>query len=237
MNQQVVLVASSAENSNITAWCVHACMSSRGWQPRILAHALLCILLVLSYRSYCDIARRDVSTGTAIATYKLNASPVGGLALLGRDYLLSTQIGKGSFHFWTWHKVGPRCAGARPPRPQLLLPSAHPPPPPLLQDQVHLRSFAPEPLSAVACSPDGVFCAAGGASGALHLWETSTGRLLRSWPAHYKVRPAALLAPSVEAFSRASAVHVLNPSFPPPPPPSPPSSPPASPPPLRAASA
>lgn len=31
-----------------------------------------------------------------------------------------------------------------------------------------------------------MYCAGGGASGALHIWETSTGRLLRSWHGHYK---------------------------------------------------
>ena len=39
----------------------------------------------------------------------------------------------------------------------------------------------------MAASPDGAFCAAGGASGAAFVWETSSGRLLRTWPAHYKV--------------------------------------------------
>lgn len=70
---------------------------------------------------------------------------------------MATQLGKPALHFWTWHK-----------------------------DQVHQRSFPPEQITAVACTRDGAYCAGGGASGAVHLWETSTGRLLRSWPAHYK---------------------------------------------------
>lgn len=67
-------------------------------------------------------------------------------------------MGKGAVHAWVWHK-----------------------------DQPHLRCFAVEPLAALAATPDGVYCAAGGASGTIYVWETSSGRLLRSWPAHYKV--------------------------------------------------
>lgn len=53
---------------------------------------------------------------------------------------------------------------------------------------MHLRSFAPEPLFALAATPEGAYVAGGGRSGAVHLWESSSGRLLRSWPAHYKAR-------------------------------------------------
>jgi len=49
------------------------------------------------------------------------------------------------------------------------------------------RSYAVEPIVALAASLDGVHCAGGGPSGTVYLWEVPTGRLLRSWPAHYKV--------------------------------------------------
>lgn len=48
---------------------------------------------------------RDVETGTSIATYKSNSSSRNGFCSLGRDYLLASQTGKGSLHFWSWHKV------------------------------------------------------------------------------------------------------------------------------------
>ena len=64
---------------------------------------------------------------------------------------------------------------------RLLLPPA--------QDQVLQRCYAAEPVLALAASPDGAHLAGGGASGALYLWETASGRLLRSWPAHYQVLP------------------------------------------------
>lgn len=56
-----------------------------------------------------------------------------------------------------------------------------------LQDAVLQRCYAVEPIVAIACSPDGVYCAGGGQSGTIYLWEVPSGRLLRSWPAHYKV--------------------------------------------------
>lgn len=104
--------------------------------------------------------RRDVHTGTALTSFKTNACAPGCLSLLGRDYLVAAQLGRGGgLHFWAWHK-----------------------------DQPHLRSFAAEQLTAVTATRDGTFCAAGGASGAVFVWETSSGRLLKSWPAHYKVQ-------------------------------------------------
>lgn len=116
----------------------------------------------LSHRALlpCPSCPRDVSTGTALTSFKSNACPPNGLSLLGRDYLVAAQAARGgSLHFWAWHK-----------------------------DQPHQRCFAAEQLTAVAATRDGVFCAAGGASGAVFVWETSSGRLLRTWPAHYKVR-------------------------------------------------
>lgn len=50
------------------------------------------------------------------------------------------------------------------------------------------RSFTQESLTAVAASPNGAYLAAGGNSGTIYVWDTASGALLRSWPAHYKVR-------------------------------------------------
>lgn len=54
------------------------------------------------------------------------------------------------------------------------------------QDALLQRSFAAEPIVAVAASPDGSHVVGGGASGHLYLWQAGSGRLLRTWPAHYK---------------------------------------------------
>jgi hypothetical protein len=52
------------------------------------------------------------------------------------------------------------------------------------------RCFTQEPLTALAASPNGCYLVGGGSSGTLYCWETASGKLLRSWPAHYKVRAA-----------------------------------------------
>ena len=54
-----------------------------------------------------------------------------------------------------------------------------------VQEQVRQKSFIPEKCWSIACSKDGALCASGGDSGSVHLWDTSTGRLLLSWPAHH----------------------------------------------------
>lgn len=57
----------------------------------------------------------------------------------------------------------------------------------VLQDALLQRCFAAEALRCVAASEDGGLCAAGGASGRIYVWQAGSGRLLRSWTAHYKV--------------------------------------------------
>jgi len=48
------------------------------------------------------------------------------------------------------------------------------------------RFAAPEEVGPLASSPDGAFVVAGGASGALYVWETATGSLLTVCKAHYR---------------------------------------------------
>lgn len=50
------------------------------------------------------------------------------------------------------------------------------------------RSFTAERINVVAASSSGSCIAAGSTSGTVCLWDTASGRLLRSWAAHYKVR-------------------------------------------------
>lgn len=52
---------------------------------------------------------------------------------------------------------------------------------------MHLRSWGPQPLSSIACSPDGTFLAGGSEQGYAYIWATASGELLCSWPAHYRV--------------------------------------------------
>ena len=48
------------------------------------------------------------------------------------------------------------------------------------------KFFVGEPMGVVASSPAGAFFAAGSLTGAAYLWEVSTGKLVRTWPAHFK---------------------------------------------------
>ena len=49
--------------------------------------------------------RRDVQTGTHLASFKDSASNPNAISVLGQDYLVAAQAAKGVLHFWTWHKV------------------------------------------------------------------------------------------------------------------------------------
>ena len=186
MHQQVALVASSVEGGSISTWCV----------------TNLAVRLVFSvwYRNVSRI-RRDVETGTLLATYKTNSSPRHGFCRLGRDYLIGAQLGKGSLHFWTWHKARQTASPLLNPLcwPILMICSA-PAQNALsqrhnnlhcctvyLQDHVLQRAFTLEPVRALAATADGVYVAGGGASGTIYIWATGSGQLVRSWPAHYKV--------------------------------------------------
>ncbi|KAK9818942.1 hypothetical protein WJX74_004888 [Apatococcus lobatus] len=104
-----------------------------------------------------SITAWSLATGSYIFGYKESRCSKSSLTLVGRDHLAAAQANRASVHFWTWHK-----------------------------DQVQERSFVAERLTALAASPDGSTCAGGGVSGALYAWDVASGRLLRTWPAHYQ---------------------------------------------------
>ncbi|KAG2429250.1 hypothetical protein HXX76_011019 [Chlamydomonas incerta] len=125
--------------------------------------------LILIANSNADglITVCDPVTGSQVSAYKGNGSPRNGLATLGNDYIVAAQVHKHALHFWSWQR-----------------------------EQVLQRSFAAEALTCLACSPDGAYLAAGGASGTLYLWEVGSGRLMRAWAAHYKAATALLFVGS-----------------------------------------
>ena len=57
---------------------------------------------------------------------------------------------------------------------------------PLLQEAIHQRSFSAERITALTTAPSGGYIAAGGSSGTLYIWATSSGRLLLSHKAHFQ---------------------------------------------------
>uniref|UniRef100_A0A7S3R295 Anaphase-promoting complex subunit 4 WD40 domain-containing protein n=1 Tax=Dunaliella tertiolecta TaxID=3047 RepID=A0A7S3R295_DUNTE len=121
------------------------------------------------------ISTWDLQTGVHLSSFKSNASPRNGLCCLGKDYLVSAQTSKDALQFWAWHK-----------------------------DQVLQRSFAMERITALAGTPDGMLLAGGGASGAVYVWEVASGRMLRSWAAHYKAVSAVSFSASGSLLVTAS---------------------------------
>ena len=57
------------------------------------------------------------------------------------------------------------------------------------------KFFVGEPMGVVASSPDGAFFAGGSLTGAAYVWECATGKLLRTWPAHFKAVSAMAFTP------------------------------------------
>ena len=57
------------------------------------------------------------------------------------------------------------------------------------------KFFVGEPMGVVASSPDGAFFAGGSLAGAAYVWECATGKLLRTWPAHFKAVSAMAFTP------------------------------------------
>ena len=100
---------------------------------------------------------RDLHTGTTLCSFKTSNSAPRAASLLGRDYFASCQAKKPIIHFWDYRK-----------------------------EQIKQKSFVPEKCWSIACTSDGSLCAAGGESGSIHVWDTSTGALLVSFPAHHK---------------------------------------------------
>lgn len=73
------------------------------------------------------------------------------------EYILSAQAGKPAIHTYAWGK-----------------------------EQPLVRSAMPEPITAIAVSPQGTFVVAGGVSGQAYLWCARSGDMLAQWRAHYK---------------------------------------------------
>ena len=70
--------------------------------------------------------------------------------------------------------------------------------------------FVGEPMAVVAASPDGSHFAAGSVTGAAYVWEVSTGRLVRTWPAHFKAVSAMAFASEGSALVTAGEDTVVS---------------------------
>jgi len=99
----------------------------------------------------------DLSSGSLLSSLKGNSSETNCSCFISEDYFVAFQRNEPALFFWTWDRIHPV-----------------------------LKSSMPEKLSCLCATRDGAFVAAGGNSGNIFLWESSSGFLLLKWFAHYK---------------------------------------------------
>ncbi len=140
---------------------------------------------------------RDLSTGSQLCQYKGNASSRNCVALLGDHHLVAAQANKGPLLFWAWHKV---CVYNHPSL-LLILGDSHTIPHSALVTKQHLpthfsqdaavqRAFAAGQVTCIAATHCGTYLAAGSSTGVVWVWDVASGRLLATWPAHFKAASA-----------------------------------------------
>ncbi|GLC77789.1 hypothetical protein PLESTB_000955900 [Pleodorina starrii] len=86
-----------------------------------------------------------------------------GVCVVGTDSIAAAQADRQSVHFFS------------------------------IRDHGQQRASVPETLSVLTASADGQYLVGGASSGTIYLWSVSSGRLLRTWLAHYKSVTALLL--------------------------------------------
>lgn len=104
----------------------------------------------------------DLQSGAEQLRYKSCASPRHGLVCVGQRFLASSQLrnasaSSGSVLYWTWSKP-----------------------------QVEVKSFPSEQIKPLAANREGTYIVGGGLSGDIYVWEVASGRLLKTWNAHYR---------------------------------------------------
>eukprot|EP01116_Phalansterium_solitarium_P007670 TRINITY_DN2048_c0_g1_i1.p1 TRINITY_DN2048_c0_g1~~TRINITY_DN2048_c0_g1_i1.p1 ORF type:complete len:428 (+),score=104.10 TRINITY_DN2048_c0_g1_i1:958-2241(+) len=100
----------------------------------------------------------QASSGQVLRTWTGNTSHTGGLALVGAHHLVGAQLGSSSLHFWSLAKEGAPVQ----------------------------KASAPERITSVAGSDDGIWLAAASEAGSIYLWQVASGRQLAAWSAHCK---------------------------------------------------
>ncbi|KAI3369194.1 hypothetical protein L3Q82_026149, partial [Scortum barcoo] len=99
----------------------------------------------------------DLHSGSSLLSYRGGNSSARTLTVLGRQYLLSAQLGKNFINVWEIQR----------------------------KDQLQQKIVCPGVVTCLTASPDALFLAAGVAE-AIYLWEVSTGKLLSILGRHYQ---------------------------------------------------
>ncbi|KAI3983693.1 hypothetical protein MKX01_001097 [Papaver californicum] len=105
----------------------------------------------------------DMETGDHLLHIPTCASPTHGFLCLRNQFLVASQI----------HKHGSLGGGA------IFIW-------PLNKPQTPVRRYPIEAIGPLRCTEDGLYLAGGAPSGNAYVWEVLSGRMLKSWRAHYK---------------------------------------------------
>lgn len=107
----------------------------------------------------CPLYLWDLTTAAEVCKYSELGVSTSSLCRLGKSLFAGSNAQDGSKEVQTWDfgRAQPVC-----------------------------KSNVPERVCALSGSHSGTYLAGGGHSGAIYVWEVASGRLLRSWPGHYK---------------------------------------------------
>eukprot|EP00053_Salpingoeca_punica_P002320 m.37184 g.37184 ORF g.37184 m.37184 type:complete len:476 (+) comp11516_c0_seq1:158-1585(+) len=117
----------------------------------------------------------DPTTDLQIGAFRGGVCAPHGLAMT-QTHVFALQAGRPSLHMWTWSS-----------------------------ETALMKIPMPEPLSSVACTPDGIFCFGGCDSGKIYVWHIASGALLKIVSgAHYRRVTSLVLTRDSSALVSAS---------------------------------
>mmetsp|Transcript_2358 Transcript_2358/g.4422 ORF Transcript_2358/g.4422 Transcript_2358/m.4422 type:complete len:499 (-) Transcript_2358:23-1519(-) len=132
------------------------------------------------------ILATDLRSGAGVATFEDVAAQPHGFGPVGHSSssIFAVQANKALWHVWAWGEKKPS-----------------------------FRGSLPEKMTAMTFTADAAFCFGGSVSGSIWAWQTSTGALLRSWPAHFREVTQLIVSEDDTFLVSASAdanVHIHN---------------------------
>ncbi|CAH3026839.1 unnamed protein product [Porites evermanni] len=105
--------------------------------------------------TFC-ISLWDLATGMQLKVYKGGCCPPRCVCLLGKDYIMASQVNKPIIHVWNTAK-----------------------------ESVQTRLICPGKVTSVTCSPDGTYCVAA-CGEKIYVWQVASGNLLVILSRHYQ---------------------------------------------------
>ncbi|XP_074611878.1 WD repeat-containing protein 18-like [Acropora palmata] len=97
-----------------------------------------------------------VNSGILLKSYKGGSCPSRSVCLLGKDFILASQVNKSVIHVWHTAK-----------------------------ESVHSKLVCPGRVSCMACSPDGVYCVVA-CTEKIYIWQFASGNLLAVLSRHFQ---------------------------------------------------